>query len=186
MSKRAKRTVIVNDEVVVSRIHTVRGHRVMLDSDLAGLYQVETRGLNQAVKRNQRRFPEDFMFVLTTEEWENLKSQNVTSSWGGRRKLPLVFTEQGVAMLSSVLNSEAAIDVNIQIIRVFTRVRELLSTHKELLLQLEKLRGTVSHNSRDIKVIFKLLKRMQEEERNRALLAQVPKKRPVVGFKSGK
>jgi len=123
---------------------------------------------------------------LTEEEWEILKSQNVTSSWGGRRKLPLVFTEQGVAMLSSVLNSETAIDVNIQIIRVFTRIRELLSTHKELLLQMEKLRGTVTHHSRDIKVIFKLLKRMQEDEQNRALLAQIPKKRPAIGFKGEK
>lgn len=186
MSKRAKQTPIISDEVVVTKIHTVRGAKVMLDSDLAFLYQVETRVLNQAVRRNQRRFPEDFMFALTQEEWEILMSQNVTSSWGGRRKLPVVFTEQGVAMLSSVLNSETAIDVNIQIIRVFTRMRELLSTHKELLLQLEKLRGTVGHNSRDIRVIFKLLKRMQEDEHNRALLAQVPKKRPAVGFRRGK
>ena len=158
----------------------------MLDSDLAELYRVETRVLNQAVKRNLRRFPEDFMFELTAEEWEILKSQNVTSSWGGRRKLPLVFTEQGVAMLSSVLNSELAIEVNIQIIRVFTKMRELLMDHKNLLLALEKLRGTVSHNTRDIKVIFNQLKRMREEERNRALLAQVAKKRPPIGFKSGK
>jgi len=126
------------------------------------------------------------MFQLNKKEFENLISQIVTSSWGGRRKLPLVFTEQGVAMLSSVLNSETAIDVNIQIIRVFTRMREMLTTHKELLLQLEKLRGTVSHHSRDIKVIFNILKRMQEEERNRSLLAQIPKKRPPVGFKKDK
>ncbi|MCB0766099.1 MAG: ORF6N domain-containing protein [Flavobacteriales bacterium] len=183
-----KKVVIrsVSDEVVVSRIHTVRGQKVMLDSDLAELYQVETRALNQAVKRNSRRFPEDFMFALTAEEWENLKSQHVTSSWGGRRKLPLVFTEQGVAMLSSVLNSVTAIDVNIQIIRVFTKMRALLSNHKDLLLALEKLRGTVSHNSRDIKVIFNHLKRLHEEERDRALLAQIPKKRPSIGFKKGK
>lgn len=176
----------ISDELVISKIYTVHGYRVMLDSDLAELYRVETRVLNQAVKRNLRRFPEDFMFGLTAEEWEILKSQNVTSSWGGRRKLPLVFTEQGVAMLSSVLNSELAIEVNIQIIRVFTKMRELLMDHKNLLLALEKLRGTVSHNTRDIKVIFNHLKRMQEEERNRALLAQVAKKRPPIGFKSGK
>lgn len=129
MSKRPHQTPAISDELVVSKIHTVRGHKVMLDSDLAELYQVETRVLNQAVKRNMRRFPEDFMFALTEEEWGNLKSQIVTSSWGGRRKLPLVFTEQGVAMLSSVLNSEMAVDVSIQIIRVFTKMRELLSTH---------------------------------------------------------
>lgn len=168
------------------KIHTIRGLKVMLDSDLADLYLVETRVLNQAVKRNPRRFPEDFMFVLTPEEWEHLKSQHVTSSWGGRRKLPLVFTEQGVAMLSSVLNSETAIDMNIQVMRVFTKMRELLVNHKDLLLALEKLRGTVSHNSRDIKAIFNILKRMQEEERNRTLLAQIPKKRPPIGFKKAK
>ena len=173
MNKRT--TPVIADELVMSRIFTIRGHKVMLDSDLAELYQVETRVLNQAVKRNSRRFPDDFMFALTPEEWENLKSHGVTSSWGGRRKLPLVFTEQGVAMLSSVLNSETAIDVNIQIIRVFTRMREMLTTHKELLLQLEKLRGTVSHHSRDIKVIFNILKRMQEEERNRSLWPRSPR-----------
>lgn len=186
MSKSAKQVPAISDAAVKSRIHTVRGHKVMLDSDLAELYQVETRVLNQAVKRNTRRFPEDFMFALTPEEWEILKSQNVTSSWGGRRKLPLVFTEQGVAMLSSVLNSETAIDVNIQIIRVFAKMRELLANHQDLLLALEKLRGTVSHNSRDIKVIFNILKKMQEDERNRTLLAQIPKKRPPIGFKKGK
>lgn len=176
----------VSEELVMSRIHTVRGHRVMLDSDLAELYQVETRVLNQAVRRNPTRFPADFMFALSPEEWEILTSQNVISSWGGRRKLPLVFTEQGVAMLSSVLNSEAAIAVNIQVIRVFTKMRELLANHKDVLLALEKLRGTVSHNSRDIKVIFKLLKRMQEEEHNRSLLDKVSKQRRSIGFKTGK
>lgn len=100
--------------------------------------------------------------------------------------MPLVFTEQGVAMLSSVLNSETAIDVNIQIIRVFAKMRELLANRKDLLLALEKLRGTVPHNSRDIKVIFNILKKMQEDERHRTLLAQVPKKRPPIGFKKGK
>ncbi len=184
MSKKA--VPALADEVVMRRIHTVRGHRVMLDSDLAELYQVETRVLNQAVRRNQARFPEDFMFELTNEEWEILKSQIVTSSWGGRRKLPLVFTEQGVAMLSSVLNSEAAIAVNIQVIRVFTKMRELLANHKDILLALERLKGTVDHNSRDIKVIFKLLKRMQEEERSRVLLAAVKRERPPIGFKTRK
>lgn len=115
-----------------------------------------------------------------------LKSQNVTSSWGGRRKPPLVFTEQGVAMLSSVLNSQSAIAVNIQIIRVFTRMREMLFTHKDILVQLEKLHGLTTQQGRDIRVIFGHLKRMQEEERNRALLAKIPKKRPPIGFKKGK
>ena len=142
--------------------------------------------MNQAVKRNPRRFPEDFMFELTPEEWENLRSQNVTSSHGGVRYPPMAFTEHGVLMLSSVLKSDRARRMNIQIMRLFVRMREVLTEHKELLLQVEKLRGTVSHHSRDIKVIFNHLKRMQEEERNRLLLAQIPKKRPPVGFKKDK
>ena len=101
--------------------------QVMLDFDLAELYQIETRVLNQAVKRNIKRFPSDFMFQLTKEEWDNLKSQFVTSSWGGTRKLPFAFTEQGVAMLSSVLSSDTAIEVNIAIMRTFVAVRQLVS-----------------------------------------------------------
>ena len=111
----------------------------MLDSDLAELYGVTTSALNQAVRRNIDRFPSDFMFQMTDSEFSNLKSQFVTSSWGGRRKLPLVFTEQGVSMLSSVLNSERAIQVNIAIMRAFVRIREMLSTHKELAFKLEEL-----------------------------------------------
>jgi hypothetical protein len=111
----------------------------MLDSDLAELYGVTTSALNQAVRRNIDRFPSDFMFQMTDSEFSNLKSQFVTSSWGGRRKLLLVFTEQGVSMLSSVLNSERAIQVNIAIMRAFVRIREMLSTHKELAFKLEEL-----------------------------------------------
>jgi translation initiation factor 2 alpha subunit (eIF-2alpha) len=189
MGKRAKRVPAISDELVMSRIHTVRGHKVMLDRDLAELYGVPTKALKQAVCRNMERFPEDFMFEMSQEELEQWRSQTVTSNPGvkmGLRYAPFCFTEHGVLMLSSVLNSAAAIAVNIQVIRVFTKMRELLVNHKDLLLALEKLRGTVSHNSRDIKVIFNILKKMQEEERNRALLAQVPKKRPPIGFKKDK
>src|SRR5258708_24176977 len=132
-------TSIIAEERIINKIYRIRGKKVMIDRDLAELYGVETRVLNQAVRRNERRFPDDFMFQLTEEEFENLKSQNVISSWGGTRKLPLAFTEQGVAMLSSVLNSETAIDVNIQIIRIFTRMRELLLTHKDILIKLEQI-----------------------------------------------
>ena len=110
------------DDVVLNKIYFVRGQKVMLDTDLAALYQVETKVLNQAVKRNRSRFPKDFMFQLTRSEFKNLKSQFVTSSWGGIRKLPFAFTEQGVAMLSGVLKSRVAIRVHIQIIRVFARM----------------------------------------------------------------
>lgn len=189
MSKSAKQVPAISDAAVMSRIHTVRGHKVMLDRDLAQLYGVETKALKQAVRRNMERFPEDFMFEMSKEELEQWRSQTVTSNSGDRmglRYAPFCFTEHGVLMLSSVLNSETAIDVNIQIIRVFAKMRELLANHKDLLLALEKLRGTVSHNSRDIKVIFNILKKMQEDERHRTLLAQVPKKRPPIGFKKGK
>ncbi len=177
--------IVLSDEVVISRIQTVRGRKVMLDRDLADLYGVPTKALKQAVRRNAERFPEDFMFEMSLEELEDWRSQFVTSNPSdkmGLRHAPFCFTEHGVLMLSSVLYSAAAIAVNIQVIRIFTRMRELLASHKDVLLALEKLRGTVSHNSRDIKVIFKLLKRMKEEENNRALLAQIPKKRPVIGF----
>lgn len=113
-------------EEIRTRIHYIRGRQVMLDKDLTELYGVEVRRLNEAVKRNIKRFPEDFMFQLDDNEWENLKSQFATSSWGGTRKLPYAFTEQGVAMLSSVLRSDTAIEVNIRIMRAFVAVRRYL------------------------------------------------------------
>ena len=113
--------------IIQSKIYEIRGQQVMIDKDLAGLYQVEVKRLNESVKRNLKRFPEDFMFQLTTEEWLNLKSQFATSSWGGTRKLPYAFTELGVSMLSSILNSELAIEVNINIMRAFVAVRRFIA-----------------------------------------------------------
>lgn len=124
-------------QVIQNRIYEIRGCRVMLDFDLAELYQVSTKALKQAVKRNLQRFPEDFMFEMNIEEWEILRSQFVTSSWGGTRYMPFVFTEQGVAMLSSVLRSEIAIEVNISIMRAFVKMRELSSCYSELNQKLE-------------------------------------------------
>ncbi len=114
-----------------TKIHTIRGVKAILDRDLAYLYQVETKVLNQAVKRNFDRFPEDFMFQINTLEFENLKSQIVTSSWGGTRKLPYAFTEHGVAMLSSVLHSGIAIEINIRIMRAFVELRKSISINPE-------------------------------------------------------
>lgn len=114
-------------QVIQSKIYEIRGQKVMLDRDLAELYQVEVRALNQAVKRNMKRFPSDFMFQLNTAEWENLKSHFVTSSWGGVRKLPFAFTKQGLAMLSGVLNSDIAIQVNINIMRAFVSIRQMIA-----------------------------------------------------------
>lgn len=126
-------------QLVAEHIRVVRGQRVLLDSDLARLYGVETRVLVQAVKRNIERFPADFMFQLSAEEVADLRSQTVTSSWGGRRYAPFAFTEQGVAMLSSVLRSPQAIAVNIEVMRVFVRLREMLASNKELAARLAEL-----------------------------------------------
>jgi len=132
----------------------------MLDKDLAELYNVTTGNLNKAVKRNEKRFPNDFMFQLSEDEFNNLIFQNGISSWGGTRKMPYAFTEQGVAMLSGVLSSDIAIEVNIRIIRIFTKLRELLLTHKDILLKLEQLEKQVGQNSKDIQMIFAALKEL--------------------------
>jgi hypothetical protein len=176
MSK-ATKALMITDELVMNKIYLIRGQKVMLDRDLAELYQVETRILNQAVRRNIDRFPEDFMFQLTEREFEIWKSQIVISKSEkmGLRKRPLVFTEQGVAMLSSVLNSETAIRVNIQIIRVFTRMRQMLLTHKDILLQLEKIERKLTGHDEDIQLIFKYLRQLLNPP-------QQPRRR--IGFKT--
>ena len=120
-------------ETIKNKIYEIRGQQVMLDFDLAELYQVSTSALNQSVKRNAKRFPPDFMFQITQEEFDSLKSQIVTSSWGGTRKLPNAFTEQGLAMLSGVLNSDTAIDMNIRVMRAFVSMRARLTPVLSLL-----------------------------------------------------
>ena len=152
----------IPDELVMNKIYFVRGQKVMIDNDLADLYDVETKRLKEAVRRNFDRFPDDFMFELTQTEFDSLRSQFATSKTGrgGARYLPMAFTEQGVAMLSSVLNSETAIRVNIQIIRVFTKMRELLSTNKDILLQLEKMEKKLTGHDEDIALIFNYLKQL--------------------------
>ncbi len=152
-------TVISNDRII-NKILMIRNQKVMLDEDLAALYQVETKRLNEQVKRNLNRFPKDFMFQLSEKEYRNLKSQNATSSWGGKRKPPFAFTEHGILMLSSVLNSRTAIQVNLKIIRIFIKMREILSTNKDILLKLEKLEKRVDTNSKDIQVIFGYVKQL--------------------------
>ncbi len=162
--------VLVAEQKILNRIYVVRGQKVMLDRDLAEMYGVETKQLKRQVKRNTERFPRDFMFTLTRKEFENLRSQIGTSSWGGTRYLPMAFTEQGVAMLSSILNSPTAIAVNIRIIRVFTQLREHALTHKDILLTLSQLEQEVKNNSRDIENIFTVLKELigkQSTPRNR-------------------
>jgi hypothetical protein len=157
---KANKELIIADELVMNKIHLIRGQKVMLDRDLAILYGVTTGNLNKAVSRNIDRFPGDFMFTLSKEEMNNLMFQNGISSWGGTRKLPRAFTEQGVAMLSGILNSETAIRVHIQIIRVFAKMRELLLTHKDILLQLEKMEKKLTGHDQDIALIFQYLKKL--------------------------
>lgn len=146
----------------------------MLDEDLAELYQVSTGRLNEQVKRNIDRFPGDFMFQLKEDELKILKSQYAISSWGGRRKLPSAFTEHGVLMLSSVLNSGIAISVNIKIMRIYSKMRELLLTNQEILLKLEQLERQVVQNSDDIQIVFSALKQ---------LLNPPQEPRPRIGFR---
>ena len=153
-------------EIIESRIHLIRGVKVMLDSDLGELYEVPTKALNQAVRRNPDRFPEDFMFRLTSAEAERLRSQTVTSnensSRGGRRTLPFVFTEHGVAMLSSVLNSKRAVQMNILIVRAFMRLRELIATHKELANKIDELERTQDQHGLQIDAVFAAIRNLIE------------------------
>lgn len=168
---------IVPESTIVNKIYAIRNQKAMLDRDLAELYGVETRVLVQAVKRNIDRFPSDFMFQLDDEEFANLKSQIVTSSWGGTRKNPYAFTELGVSMLSSVLRSQRAIQINIHIMRVYTKLREMLATHQDLLIKMNELESKVSNQDKSIKQVFAYLKQFvkeQEEPRN------------PIGFKTNK
>jgi flagellar capping protein FliD len=151
-------------------IFLLRGHRIILSGDLAVFYDVEPRTLSQAVKRNPDRFPEDFMFILTAEEWQNLRSQNVIPSWGGVRSTPMAFTEQGVAMLSSVLRSERAVQVNIQIMRTFVQMRRVLTEHKELAARLDALERKYDAQ---FKVVFDAIRQM---------MAPPPDKKRPIGF----
>jgi hypothetical protein len=194
-----KRLSEMNDEII-SQIYIIRGRKVMLDSDLARIYGVTTRRMNEQVKRNIQRFPEDFMFQLSPDEYSNLMSQFVisssqitnnvedvnlmsqiaTSSWGGRRKLPLVFTEHGAIMLASVLNSPTAINASVYVVRAFVKLRDILSMHRELserITDLEK--GTsekLEKHSEQLILVFQAL---------RELVKQKDEPREPVGFKIG-
>ena len=163
-------------EIIENKILLIRKHKVMLDSDLASLYDVPTKRLNEQVRRNVKRFPSDFMFQLTSEETKSLRSQIVTSKpgRGGRRYSPYVFTEQGVAMLSSVLNSDRAIEVNILIMRAFVKLREMLSTHKDLAKKLEEMERKYDDR---FKAIFDAI---------RKLMKSPEPKRLRIGFQSEK
>ncbi len=172
-----KASINIPDQVLENKIYFLREQKVMIDSDLAELYEVETRVLNQAVTRNKERFPEDFMFQLNKDEWDNLKSQIVISSYGGRRTLPFAFTEHGVLMLSSVLNSSKAIQVNIQVMRIFTRIRQVLTDHVKLNTEIEEIKKQLRSHNQNIDVIFKYLDELTAKKD-----LENPRKR--IGFKA--
>jgi hypothetical protein len=152
-----ERNSIVPFERIAGCIYVIRGHKVMLDNDLAGLYEVETKILTRSIRRNIERFPSDFMFQLTKEEYENLRCQFGASSWGGRRYLPYAFTEQGLAMLSSVLRSKRAVAVNIAIMRTFVKLREILATNSALRRKIEAIERKYDEQ---FKLVFKILSEM--------------------------
>jgi ORF6N domain len=171
---------LIQDETIIHQIYILRGQKVMLDKDLARLYEVETRYLNKAVSRNIKRFPADFMFQLSHQEFRNLMFQFGTSNWGGTRKLPYAFTEQGVAALSSILNSDRAIALNIQIIRIFVRFRQLYADHTEIRLEIEKIKKDLQNQGKNMEVVFQYLdelsKKVTETEK-----APIPRKQ--IGYK---
>jgi hypothetical protein len=164
VSKKKSTDILVASDAIQQMVHVVRGQRVMLDFDLARLYDVTTTRLNEQVSRNRERFPEDFAYQLTQQEFMDLMSQNAISNpqRGGRRKLPWAFTEHGVAMLSSVLRSPTAVRVNIEIVRIFVRLRRLMGTPGELVEQLTRLAETVRLHDSQIKSIAQVLNRLME------------------------
>ncbi len=151
------------EEVIINKIYLIRNQKVMIDRDLAELYGVTTGNLNKAVKRNIKRFPEDFMFQLSKQEYENLLFQSGISSWGGTRSLPYVFTEQGVAMLSGVLSSDRAIQVNIQIMRIFTKMREMLTENLSLRIEVESIKKKLTNHDKSIELVFSYLDELLEK-----------------------
>ena len=168
---------MIPDEVIINKIYIIRGQKVMFDRDLAELYGVTTGNLNKSVKRNLKRFPVDFMFQLSEKEFKNLMFQNGISSWGGVRKMPFVFTEQGVAMLSSVLSSDRAIEVNIRIIRIFTKVRQMLTDNLSLRLEVETIKKKLENQDKNIELVFSYLDELIEKQEN-------PKPRKRIGYKT--
>jgi hypothetical protein len=159
-SRKTQSEIVVAEPEILSKIYVLRGGQVMLDRDLAALYNVETKRLKEQVRRNKSHFPPHFMFEITKEEFANLRSQFATSSWGGTRYPPMAFTEYGVLMLSSVLNSERAIQVNIHIMEVYGKIRKMLISHRDILLKLDALEKKSIQHDEQMKVVFDTLKKL--------------------------
>jgi hypothetical protein len=161
---RKPKSALIPLERIEKKILLLRGQKVLLDADLADLYGVTTGNLNLAVRRNAERFPEDFMFQLNNQEYRDLKLQSGIARWGGRRRPPHAFTEMGVAMLSSVLSSKKAVSVNIEIMRTFTRLRELLASHVELARRVQSLERTSHHQAGQLEVVFEVIRELSSPE----------------------
>ncbi len=157
-------STFLSHEIIERKVYLIRGKKVMLDNELAGLYNVRTKELNKAVKRNPDRFPVDFMFKLSKKEAEILRFQIGTSSWGGKRYLPYAFTEHGILMLSSVLSSQRAVQVNIQIMRTFTKLRELLNTHKDLRIRIDELEKKYD---KQFQAVFKAIRAILDDSQDK-------------------
>ena len=169
-------------ETITDLIYLIRGRRVMLDKDLARLYGVETKRLKEQVKRNIERFPEDFMFVLSKSEHENLRTQNATSSWGGARYAPMAFTEHGVLMISSALKSDKAIQVNIEIMRAFTKMRQAIFNHEELSKEIKELKADTNGKFR---IVFETLDQLLSVETKPKKKIGFSLKEKIAGFGDG-
>jgi hypothetical protein len=182
MKKDVEIQTMLPDDVIVSKIYLIRGKKVMLDRDLASLYNVDTKQLKRAVRRNIERFPDDFMFELSKEELENWRYQFGTSNIEkfGLRVTPFAFTEYGLLMLASVLNSERAIQINIQIVRIFSRMRTMIESHKEILRKLEQLEKKDLELDEKVTLIFEYLKELEQSKQEETEFKQ----RKRIGFKT--
>ena len=169
---------LMPEEVIINKIYLIRNQKVMIDRDLAELYGVETKVLKQAVKRNLDVFPEHFMFELSEKEFDNLRSQFVTSSWGGQRYLPFAFTEHGVLQLANILRSKRAREMSIRIIEVFVKMREMLTENLSLRIEIESIKKKLSNHDKSIELVFSYLDELLEKKEN-------PEPRRQIGFRVG-
>lgn len=169
--------IIIPNEVISNKIYFIRNQKVMLDRDLAALYEVETKRINEQIKRNSARFPENFMFQLNEVEYENLKSHFATSSWGGSRKLPFAFTEHGVLQLANVLKSERATQMSIKIIEVFVCLRDYLLTNLNLKLEVEAIKKKLVNHDKNIELVFSYLDELIEKREDNTERTKIGYKR---------
>lgn len=169
--------LIIPDEVITNKIYFIRNMKVMLDRDLATLYNVETKRINEQVKRNALKFPEHFMFQLSAEEYDNLRSQYATSSWGGNRRLPYAFSEHGILQLANVLSSEKATRMSIKIIEVFVSLREMLNDNLSVKLEIETIKKKLANHDKNIELVFNYLDELIEKHENKT-------ERTKIGYKN--